>query len=339
MNRRSVTMITAALLIAAGGWYYANTNGGQSKPLAEITEGAKEFAPSTIRLEIVIDGGFAYIPENPNRLNVAYLDTWKYTGKDDADPDTPESAVFCDVPQMGTKLEVKEGDGDVVVPGPAQTTFNVDYQIVSFPALDGSSATLAANHPRRTTSPFKPTNPAAASEWADLRYVSSLKAEHGARLDPWWRFAVSGFMALKGGTLIGQKPERYGGETFKFKGGENAPSPFEQALTDQTLYTVDVRAEQIEIELWSFDTDHEERIVVKPHGSSRTVRLHLTGVHKKTGDLAVGQELAEHCTFYQLFDPVPQPKSWLRPYLQAQPGATRVLVPHSPGFFCPGDWF
>ena len=335
MNRRIVTMITAAVLLMSGGAYYANSRGDQSKPL-EVKKGpVKQVAPSTIRLEVVIDGGFAYIPSGTNTLYVAYLEDWKYTGADDSDPKTTESTVFCDVKQMGTELEVKSGDGDVVVPGPAQTKFNLDGASVSFPALAASTATLSANRPARPGSPFKPANPANAAEWADLRFISSLKAEHGARLNQKWRFLVNGFMVLKGGSLTGQQPQRFAGDTFEFK---SSNSQFVQSITDRTLYTVDVPAEQIEIALDGAESGLT-KIVVKPRGSSRTVRLTLTGLHQKNTALAVGDELKEHCTFYQLFDPVPQPPSWFRPRLKAPDLASRVLIPHSPGFFCPGDWF
>jgi hypothetical protein len=333
MNRRGVTMITAALLLTSSGAYYAYSNGGQSKLPVKQTP-VKKVAPSMIRLEIVIDGGFAYIPSGTNTLNVAYLNDFKYTGANDADPATPASTVFCDVKQMGTELEVT--GGTVVVPGPTQTKFDVTGASISFPVLNASTATLSANRPARPSSPFKPANPANAAEWADLRFIASLRAEHGAKLNPKWRFLVNGVMVLKGGTLKGQKPVRFAGHTFDFRRGPE--SQFVQSMTDRTLYTVDVVAEQIEIELDSDSGD--QKIVVKPTpGPTRMVRLSLTGLHDKNAVLAEGGELKEHCTFYQLFDPVPQPTSWLRPRVMAQDAATRVLIPHSPGFFCPGEWF
>ena len=333
MNRRGITIVTA-LLLGGGASHFACANGDQAKQ-APIAKAAPAIATKpTIRLEIVIDGGFAYIPEGANTLNIAYLNDWTYTGKDDANPETPESQVFCDVKQIGTTLQVQSGE--VVVPSPAQTTFDLDGTAVSFPALRDSTGVLAASRPSRTSSPFKPANPDSNAEWADLRYISSLKDEHGAKLNPKWRFLVNGFMTLRGGTLTGQKPQRFAGQAFDFRRGGS--SQFVQSLTDRTVYSVDVAAEQIEIELES--DAGLKKVAVKPSaGPARTVRLMLMGMHTKTASFGPGDELVEHCTFYQLFDPVPQPTSWLRPHALPQPGNSRVLIPHSPGFFCPGDWF
>lgn len=324
-------MIAVALLLASSGAYYASSNSGQSTlPAATKRPPVKTLAPSTIRLEIVIDGGFAYIPSG-NTLNIAYLDDWKYTGANDNNPETPASTVFCDVQQMGTTLKVD--DGDIVSPAPTPSEFNLDDTIVTFPALQVSTAALSATRSPRTSSPLKPANANNPADWEDLRFISSLKAEHPASLNPKWKAIVDGFMVLRGGSLKSQKPIRFGGSTFDFRRGTQ--SKFAQSMSDRTLYTVDVAADQIEIQLET--GSGARKIVVKPRTAARKVRLSVTGAHHKTGTLAVGDELKEHCTFYQLFEPVPQPSTWLRPYLMAP--HTAVLEPHSPGFFCPGDWF
>lgn len=353
MNRRSVTMLTAALILSGGGSYLAYTNSGQTKAAAQITKPPieKVFPFNSIRLEILIDGGFAYIPEEPNTLNIAYLNSWKYTGADDANPTTTASTVFCDVPQMGTDLAVL--DGDVVSPDPTERTFEVSFRGISFPALQNSNAPLNANRPRRTASPHKPADPGNPADWEDLRFVPSLKSEHGARLNPDWPYMVNGLMVLRGGTLTGQRPGNYmANDTFEFKRNSVIARlwtsmamlnrKFEQSVTDRTLYTVDIPAEQVEIELYDlddFDFGGSERVVVKPHGASRTVRLQLTGRHEARGMFSQGQQLKEHCTFYQLLDPVPQPASWFRVYYKPQPSTTPQAMPMSPGYFCPGDWF
>jgi hypothetical protein len=333
MNHRSVTIITAAILLISGGAYYAHSSADESQlPIQATKEPVKKPGPSAIQLEIVIDGGFAYIPSGTNTLNIAYLNDWKYTGANDLDPETPATTVFCDVKQMGTKLQVK--NGDVVVPGPTQTEFDLDGAVVTFPALQGSSAGLSATRPRRTSSPFKPGNANDPNHWVDLRFISSLRSEHGAKLNPKWKGIVNGAMVVRGGSLKALKPGKFAGSTFEFR--RSGKPQFEQSMSDRTLYAVEVMADQIEIEL---DTDSGvQKIVVRPKpGPTRTVELALTGIHNMIGGLPVGAELTEHCTFYQLFDPVPQPATWLRPHLMAP--HTAVLQPHSPGFFCPGEWF
>lgn len=332
MNRRSVTIITAALLVFGGGAYYASSTSGQQQAPAKKLP--KKILPASIQLEIVIDGGFAYIPSG-DTLNIAFLEDFRYTGANDANKETTETTVFCDVDQMGTDLDVLEGE--VVVPGPAQRKFNLDGAAVSFPALDASSGAISASRGPRSSSPFTPVSPDIAAQWTDLRFVSSLKAEHGASLNPKWRFLVNGFMTLKGGTLAGQKPLRFAHETFDFKRG--SASEFVQSLTDRTLYTANVNAGQIEILLHEA-TAGVEKIVVKPSGSSRTVRLAVTGKHQQNNKPIVpGQELKEHCAFYQLLDPIPQPETWLRPHLVVRDAESLKRIPRTPGFFCPGDWF
>ena len=337
MNRRGVTILTAALLLLGGGAFYANSMGGQAQPAITKTP-PKTIAPSSIQLEITIDGGFAYIRSGANTLNIAYLEDFKYTGANDANPETAASTVFCDVPQMGTELQVAAGTIETPSPAPAMVKFDVKGAIITFPALASSPAPLGANRPARpaTPPPFKPADPSLDSQWNDLRFVPSLLAEHGAKLHPKWRGMVNGYMVLRGGSLKAVKPDRYAGHTFNFRRGKEAG--FEQAITDRTVYTVNVPAGRIEIELAEADSGLG-KIVVKPDGTN-TVRLKLTGLNQTTAKGPdVGEPLAEHCTFYQLFNPIPQPHLWLRPYVVAAPTGTRVMVPHTPGFFCPGDWF
>jgi len=335
MNRRIVMMITATLLLVGGGTYYTSTLNDQSQRSAKQAIPKKLGPRSTIQLEIVIDGGFAYIPSGSNTLNIAYLNSWTYANPLSRGGQRPAVETFsCNVEQMGTDLTV---EGDIVEPSSGQTLYDLNKTIVTFPALVNSTASLSATRGVRNTSPFKPS-PLNANAWEDLRFIPSLIAEHGAKLNTNWREIVNGYMELKGGTLKGVKPRKFADYTFDFRNGSD--SKFMQAITDRTLYTVNVPGDRVEIDL-DGDTG-PDRIVVKPSGSSNVVRLFLVGKHGASAAKSLGHDdpLKEHCTFYQLFDPVPLPTVWLTPHLVA-PGsaADRTKVPKTPGFFCPGDWF
>jgi hypothetical protein len=298
---------------------------------------------ATTKLEIEIDGGFAYIPKPAdNRLSIAFLDDFTHTAKD---PQTGTDVVYCDVRQLGTELVVERGDITSTTggPTPSNKTYNLDGAQVTFPALEAANMSLAATRGPRPPSPGRPVDPDNDGHWADLKFVGSLKVEHaGTDVHPDWQNIVNGWLSVKGGTIKGRKPTlvKLVKAGFDFKKG--GVSQFEQALTDRTEYVVDVPGSSIEIELKNASSG-VTRIVIAPQGNR--VRLKLMGLHDMSKqELKPGEELKDFCAFYQLLDPRPDPKDWLRPhYVPATVVSASTATPQpigtSPGFFCPGDWF
>ena len=228
MKLRSVTMIPAALLLIGGGAYYAYSIGGQAQ-LPINKSNPKTLVPAGIQLEVVIDGGFAYIPSG-NTLNIAYLNSWKYANPISRGGKRPAVETYsCNVEQMGTELQIQ---GNIIEPSSGPTTYDLNETVVTFPALASSTDALSATRGARPGSPFKPAHTDNASEWEDLRFVPSLLAEHGAKLNPKWSELVNGYMVLKGGTLKGVRPGRFADYMFDFRNGSEQEPGFKQAMTE-----------------------------------------------------------------------------------------------------------
>ncbi len=300
-----------------------------------VVKPAPKPTPST-RLEIEITGGFAYVPTPAqNLLEVAYLND--VAMKDGA------GATICEVDQIGTELMVERADIVTADPmaAPANKKFNLDKAVVTFPALETAGLPLSISKGAWPPSQVKPGNPDDDGEWKDMKYVPGLKDYHsGSSLRPDWRSVVNGRVVLKGGTIVGTRPSDPVIKKAHFDFKASGVSKFMGAITDKTIYVVQVPGNEVEI-LLSNATSGYTRFVVKPSASyPAAVRLTLKGLHamSTSGSLTGGQPLNDFCSFYELLQPVPNVADWLVPHYVALPATTAGGQP-SPGFFCPGDWF
>ena len=340
-----VLVVVAAVAIAWWWWYMrATTRVGT--------------AASSTRLEIEITGGFAFVaPTSGNILEVAYLNDWvlrkdlnnngvmepteppvftDVNGNGVQDANEPDT---CNVNQMGFTLTVDRGIvdasvGKTVVAGIAE---NIDKAVIRFPALEAADIPLTIG--KSTVwppTPNLPANPDNEADWKDM--VPTLRSYHGGTINPNWQNMVNGRMVLPGGQIKATMPSIpvFKKAHFEFHAG-NA-SKFKAAMTDKMIYTVDLPGSTVELQVTGA-TSGLTKLVLKPQGNR--VVLKLAGTHDMTvpGDRA---PLKDFCAFYQLLQPMPDPKDFLLPiYIAAAPATP--LPPGSqqpsPGFFCNGDWF
>lgn len=282
------------------------------------------------RMEVESHGGFAYIPDRPNnRLEIVYLADLKVEG--------------CEVDQLGTELQVVDGNIVEVLggPNPADKKFSLNGAVVTFPDLESSALSLTAVRGNRPNG--GPGNPNDATEWADLKWIAGIAPDFPmSSRNPNWRDlpVVDGRMVLKGGRMTATPPSDPVAQTGVFEFKDTASSRFTQALTDRTTYAVDVPSNRVVMQLTGADSNIT-RIVVEPR-LGRPVQMKLIGLHTaNTGtSLALGAPISHYCAFYQLLDPIPASTEWLIPHFAGNPKVppANAAGQPSPGPYCPGQW-
>jgi hypothetical protein len=339
-------MLVVVGVVAAAWWWW------------NLRATTKVGSVASTKLQIEITGGFAFVaPTTGNKLEIAYLNDWvlrKDTNNNGVmDPNEP--AVFddlnnngvrdpneadtCNVDQIGTDLIVDRGIidssvGKTVVAGQPE---DLNGAVIRFPALENVNIPLTID--KGTTWPpaqTMPANPDNEADWKDM--VPTLRSYHGGTINPNWQTMVNGRVVLPGGHIKSTFPSNpvFKKAHFEFNAG-NALK-FKAAMTDKMIYTVDVPGSTVELQITGA-TSGLTKLVLKPQGNR--VVLILRGRHDTTipGHQA---PLKDFCTFYQLLQPMPDPKDFLTPvYIEAAsttpppPGSPKP----SPGFFCSGDWF
>ena len=296
---------------------------------------------SATKLQIEITGGFAYVAPtgSDNHLEIAYLNDW--THRKDLDGDGVDEVV-CDVNQIGTELKVTRGTIVGHEPAgqalPLSREFNLDKAVVKFPALETANIPLTIGRGAAwPPTPNTPANPDAEADWKDM--VPALKAYHaGTTINPNWRTMVNGRVVLPGGHIKATVPSSpiFKKAHFEFK-ADNAVK-FKTALTDKTIYNVDVPGPTVEIQI-SGATSGFTKLVIQPQGNR--VELTLRGLHDMASSIpGNGSPLKDFCTFYQLLQPMPAEKDFLTPhYIEAANATVQAGGKPTPGFFCSGDWF
>lgn len=296
----------------------------------------------TIALDMESYGGFAYVhTPSERKLEIAYL---RDSGPECAEP----------VDQLGTDLMVVSGR--IVEPANWNgRLFEVTGATVTFPQLEALPNNLVANRGARPAG--APPNPAAATDWEDLKWVAGISSgaqgsDYPSRsLDPNWRSRVDGRVVLTRGRVTAGHPSDFVMQhtVFEFKpptingvtppGG--TPSPFSQSITDTTRFTADVPGDNVTIVLSGQRAEMPSRIVVQPTGPNRPVRLKLIGrhVHNMPAAMPVGTPITHFCAFYALMQQVPPPAEQLIPHVaQVTAIAGSGVGQPSPGSSCPGDW-
>ena len=294
---------------------------------------------TSTKLEIEISGGFAYIPSpNDRRLHIAYLNSVLVN---------EGGAVVCDVPQVGTELQVVRGvvdDYDGRDPMPQTRIFNLDKARVTFPKLE--SATIQLHTPRHGWKPNPLKAPHGDPAWKDLQYVPRIQDHPGMgsrRLKGNWRNDenVNGFMTLRGGRLEGTNPsdpiaEMAALEFRNISGGTTYSTLV--SGSDKTIYTVVVPDNEVEIKFAQSSYGHQ-RLVLKPNASGEAVRLRLRGLHSMNAPPKDGDELKDFCAFHQLLTPAVPASEYVKIFYKAPTPPQGGAGMPSPGFFCVGDWF
>ena len=351
--RKWLVLVVVVCVLLAVVWY--------------VTKGTSPVGPTpkasgTTKLQITITGGFAYVAPTgtDNHLEIGYLEDWvlRKDVNNNGVMEPTEPAIFddlnnngvqdanepdkCNVNQMGTELVIDrgtiQGHEPSATPLPANRVFDLDKAVVKFPALETANIPLTIG--RGTAwppTPDEPADPDNEGHWKDM--VPSLKAYHaGTTINPNWRDMVNGRVVLPGGNIRATLPSNAIFKKAHFDFHANNAFKFKAAMTDKNIYTVDVPGSTIELQI-SNATSGLTKLVLQPQGNR--VELILRGKHDSTvpGD---HEPLRDFCTFYQLMQPMPDPKDFLLPIFVAvpplptpPPGSPKP----SPGFFCSGDWF
>jgi hypothetical protein len=308
--------------------------------------------PSVItKLEMQAIGGFAYIqPPDANELSIAFLADYKTTEPDPAD--------VCDVDQLGVDLMVTSGTIVSVASStnppleiPANRTFKLAGAEVRFPDLVKSSQPLVINRGNRPTppGPFGPVNP---GDWDEVKWVPGMSYAKGRRapavdypnskLNLKWLEMIDGRVVLEKGVISAAHPSDVAAKDsiFQFKSKSGVTNPFQQAITDTTIFRADIPADQIVINLTGAESRFTQ-IVIKPALPNRPVRLKLKGLHAHNTppELGLNEPIHHFCAFYQLLSPVPSAKDQLIPHRISGPTIAALTGQPSPGPFCAGDWY
>lgn len=307
------------LMIGAAASAAVAACGGSSGP----TSSPGSAVPATTRVEMVVKGGFAYVYEN-QQLDIAYLNST--TGP-------------CTVTQVGHRLRVT--DGQITSPNPPATKeFDLQGTVVSFPAMkpDGSVTALGVGRPN---TPFHPVNPGSEPSWRDLKWVPYVRPNYSGSVNENWRTlpVVDGRMVLTDGKITGGQPGDLGATNgmYRFQRASDTLT-FDQAITDRTLYSVQLPGSQVVINLTKGGTTTQ--VVIVPPGAGQPVKLALVGLHDNS---PATPSIAHFCAFYELMDPVPPMSQRLIPtFINPTTGlpctGTTTCGP-DPGAFCPGEWF
>ena len=335
----------AALTLGGSGWL-AFGHPGTPPAMVEAAQ------PST-PLEIEIVGGFAIVQADP-RLDIAYLNNPMIKLSDTRPLTTGESdPVVCNVPQVGTQLEIVRGTITSAMPANAPELpgkiFNLDQKEVTFPALEAGAVGSGPVHTWPPVPPL-PTPSSNATQWQTLRFIPGLTKHHtGTGPAPNWftkvnaagNRIVNGRIRLRGGSITGSVPSRPQMQEshFEFRkvsGGVTIPA----AVTDRAVYSATVVGNNVVILFTNGGTSPIRRLEVAPLVAGEPVKLRVRGNHNGMGP-EPGGKLGDFCTFYSLFDDIPDHEQWLEPFLiQAAGGGGGGLGPQpTPGFYCPMDWF
>jgi hypothetical protein len=282
---------------------------------------------STTHLTMDSEGGFAYVKvPAADEIDIAFLKDTHVTD--------------CEVDQLGVKLMVAKGT--LIEPNTQPIDgFDLGGATITFGDFGSTTAPLVANRgPVPPPSPGQPADPTDEAQWTDLKWVASVKDHYQAALSSTWMNKIDGRVRVTRGTLIGLHPSDLVAQkgVWEFKGGQNAPAPFIQAMTDATRYTVDVSGEQVVVRLDQARSNLSQ-IVVRADANHQVV-LKMVGVHANTPSaIPPGTPIHHYCAFYQLIDPVPASTAWLIPYWKGDPKLPSNKGQGSPGGLCPGDYF
>lgn len=348
-GRKWMLMVVAGVVVA-----------GVVLLIARWYRGGSVVAGPSTKLQIEINGGFAYVAPTgtDNRLEVAYLNDfvqWNdansngtmepeeiefddLNGNGRRDPGEPDT---CNVNQIGTQLKVTKGTiithDPSTQPLPASREFDLDKAVVKFPALESANIPLTINAPNWPPPAANPLNPDNEAEWADM-VPALLRTHPGKTIDPNWRMMVNGRVVLPGGSIKATLPSSPLFKKARFDFHKDHAPQFKAAMTDKTIYTVDVPSATVEILLGGAASGFT-RLVIQPQGNR--VELMLRGMHDMGSAIpGDGAPLKDFCAFYQLIQPKVPGKEFLVPHYIAPPGGSGGGggLP-TPGFFCPGDWF
>ena len=338
MARDTIVAAVAVIAVALGSLSFAS-----SQPTT-----------TTTRLQIEISGGFAYIPEPPGRINVAYL------GNVFVPPDTDTNgdgtvdnfdAPVCDVKQIGTELMVIRGTISESLPAnltPANKSYNLDKAVINLPQLESANVGLVA-----VRTPGTPSNVTAPASWTDLRFVPSIKEFHGSsNVVPGWKGRVNGYISLKGGTFQASVPTDPLVQDAYFEFRQNGIVRGTSAVTDKVIYSVDLPGNEVRLNFSQSSVGYRS-VRIAPLAPNEPVRLRLRGLHAmgSAASYADGDEIKDFCAFYSLYRKagfVPLPPGAPTPMSSASRLKMFLVNPAprfangdqpSPGFFCNGDWF
>jgi hypothetical protein len=274
------------------------------------------------RLEMVVHGGFAYVYDNQH-LEIAYLNS---------------TTGACAVNQLGTVLKVLAGK--ITSPSPPATMeYDLKGTVVTFPGMDANGSVIALGV-GRPNSPFKPTNPGTESNWRDLKWVPYVRPNYSNSLNENWRTLplVDGRVVLTDGRITGGAPSDLAATNgmYHFQRTLAGGVSFDQAITDRTLYSVQLAGSQVVINLTKGSTTTQ--VVIVPPGAGQPIKLVLQGRHDSS---PATPTIAHFCAFYELMDPVPPMNERLIPtFISTATGSgSGSGGAPSPGAFCPGDWF
>ena len=340
----------AALTLGGGGWL-AFGHPGTPSALVEAAQ------PST-PLELEIVGGFAIVQAD-RRLDIAYLNNPEIMLSETrllkTSPKESDRLV-CNVPQVGTQLEVVRGNIISATPPNApelpSKIFNLDQKEVTFQAMETGPGP-GGTPPVHTwpLPPPLPTPPSSASQWQALSNIPGLTKRFPGGLDPNWftkrnslkHKIVNGRIRLRGGSITGAVPSRPQMQQtlFDLKYKPGTPPPFKAAVTDRAVYSASVVGNTVVI-LFSNDGSTLRMLEVAPLVAGEPVKLRVRGHHNGMGP-APGGKLEDFCAFYALFNDIPDYETWLELFLQpggvVGSGGGGAAPQPTPGFYCPMDWF
>jgi hypothetical protein len=333
----------AAVTLGGGGWL-AFDQPGTPPAMVEAAQ------PST-PLEIEIVGGFAIVKADP-RLDIAYLNDTTINLSQTRALKTGESdRTVCNVPQVGTQLEIVRGN--IISANPPNAPelpskiFDLDEKEVTFPALEAGAVGPGAVHTWPPVPPL-PTPPSSAAQWHTLRFIPGLTKHHtGTGPAPNWFTKVNnagvrlvnGRIRLRGGSIIGGVPSRPQMQEshFEFRDVSNTLS-IQAAVTDRAVYSATVVGNNVVIQFSAGGNSPIRRLEVAPLVAGEAVKLRVRGNHNGMGP-EPGGKLGDFCVFYALFDDIPDHEQWLEPFLIQAGGGGGTGPQPSPGFFCPFDMF
>ena len=334
MSDRFTLVVLGALVVVVSSAACTNSCSNSSS-----NSNARQMAPpgAITKLEIEINGGFAYIPSpNDKTLNIAYLNSLQVK---------EGNQVVCDAPQVGTELMVVRGvvdDYQGTEPMPETRIFNLDQAQLNFPKLESADIPLKTRRKAWQPNPVRPPTHADPA-WADLQYVPRIADHVGLtdrKIKPGWRndLNVNGFMALKGGTLEGMTPSHPIAENAQFEFKVAGVSQGLVSGTDKTIYRVDVPDDKVEIVFTRAKYGYK-RLVLKPNSPNEPVRLRLRGLHAMNAPPNDGDELKDFCAFHTLLEPPVDSSHYVKIYYKAPPRPPGGNAMPSPGFFCDGNMF